>query len=73
MVLNQQELECVVNAFIFQNDECPFGSWGCKLAIKLIKELLQECHDPDSKRFYLEQLKHFESEYENQMLQEQEN
>jgi hypothetical protein len=73
VVLNVEELKSLVGHIAFVADETPLGSADCKLAIKLIKEILREDTSLESTRLYLEQLNRFMSEYENQILQEQEN
>lgn len=71
--LTVDELEMLVGHIAFVGNEMPLGSTDCKLAIKLIKEILQKDTDLGTTKFYTEQLKNFMSEYENQILQEQEN
>lgn len=73
VVLNVDELKMLVGHITFVSDESPLGSADCKLAIKLIKEILREDTSLESTRFYLDQLNRFMSEYENLILQEQEN
>jgi hypothetical protein len=73
VVLNIEELKMLVDHIGFRADEMPIGSADCKLAIKLIKEIMREDTHIESTRFYLDRLNWFVSSYENQILQEQEN
>lgn len=71
--MNLDELKTLVGYTSFVFDEMSVGSADCKLAIKLIKEVLQADKDIASTRYYLDMLNVRVSTYENLLLQEQEN
>jgi hypothetical protein len=73
IALSLDELKSLVGYISFVCDERSVDSTDCKLAIKLIKEILQADKTLESTRYYLDMLNVRMSDYENLLLEEQQN
>jgi hypothetical protein len=71
--MSLEELKSLVGYISFVCDERSVDSTDCKLAIKLIKEVLQADKSLESTRYYLDMLNVRMSDYENLLLEEKQN
>ena len=71
--MSLEELKSLVGYISFVCDERSVDLTDCKLAIKLIKEVLQADKSLESTRYYLDMLNVRMSDYENLLLEEKQN